>query len=429
MVISALNWLCPILRLGFAAAFLLSATAGFGAQAQSGLLLGLENGCKNGNEPCAVPNRTLWIAPQSGRLQIMEIPDLIVPRKAGFWRVGIRTYCEADWSDDLGGKKTYSLNDRWFAKPVDERPVVGGLVPCPGYAQVTDACGTFYTEISFVNGNYISLNESDDSTCGAHPSGSKSSNVWRLDGSGDNPVAFSTVEGRGGSDEYAQAATHALMVNDLKYREEDPDPGEKVAPLGLGNNSEDQDIRRKFPNWASMSEAERGAAMQEIFDPCFPNHNDTGWFIDRKNGRWTALGTIDTGRDCNGTVTFDLPFNTPFAGPASTPISLDEIRKQVPDAYDAVWSPKKEMVVVLTGQFKRNSITGESATVGTAIEVFLPHGQDLDRPVVTLRTDRATGPVMAEWATGSNVTRWTAQLTKIKAQGLVKPLLSVSQQR
>ena len=37
-----------------------------------------------------------------------------------------------------------------------------------------------------------------------------------------------------------------------------------------------------------------------------------------------------------------------------------------------------------------------------------------------------TPTVMAESATGSNVARWTTELTKIKAQGVVKPLLAAS---
>jgi hypothetical protein len=38
------------------------------------------------------------------------------------------------------------------------------------------------------------------------------------------------------------------------------------------------------------------------------------------------------------------------------------------------------------------------------------------------------GPVMAESATGSNVAQWTTEPTKIKAQGVVKPLLAASPQ-
>jgi hypothetical protein len=45
----------------------------------------------------------------------------------------------------------------------------------------------------------------------------------------------------------------------------------------------------------------------------------------------------------------------------------------------------------------------------------------------TLPTGTSTGPIMAEWATGGNVARWTAELTKIKAQGVVRPLLTASQ--
>jgi hypothetical protein len=45
----------------------------------------------------------------------------------------------------------------------------------------------------------------------------------------------------------------------------------------------------------------------------------------------------------------------------------------------------------------------------------------------TLPTGKSTGPIMAEWATGANVERWSTELSKIKAQGVVRPLLSAPQ--
>ena len=100
-------------------------------------------------------------------MQIMAIPDLIVPRKAGFWRVGARTYCDPGGSEDLEGNKTPLPNDIWFARPVGERPTVDGLIPCP--EKIPDTCERDDVELTFVNGEYISLGKTEESNCGALP--------------------------------------------------------------------------------------------------------------------------------------------------------------------------------------------------------------------------------------------------------------------
>jgi hypothetical protein len=72
------------LKAALAAVVFLSATCGSAAWAQSGLLLGLGRPCLEGL--CETVYRTLWIAPHGGRVQIVELPDLIVPRRAsGGW--------------------------------------------------------------------------------------------------------------------------------------------------------------------------------------------------------------------------------------------------------------------------------------------------------------------------------------------------------
>jgi hypothetical protein len=86
--------------------------------------------------------------------------------------------------------------------------------------------------------------------------------------------------------------------------------------------------------------------------------------------------------------------------------------------------PNQEMVVVLAGLSKPGP--GFTFPAQTSLEVFSPRGQDLGKPVMTLSLMDFEGPVMAESATGSEVARWTTELMKIKAQGVVKPLPAAS---
>src|SRR5580658_5282786 len=91
------------LKAALAAVVFLSVICGSAAWAQSGLLLGLGRPCLKGR--CETVYRTLWIAPHGGTVQIVELPDLIVPRRMGFWRVGVRTYCDPNRLKDLEGNK------------------------------------------------------------------------------------------------------------------------------------------------------------------------------------------------------------------------------------------------------------------------------------------------------------------------------------
>jgi len=433
-----LSW--HLIRLASAAACFLLAAHGTTAETQSGLLLGLHReSAEDGSE---IPHRTLWIAPQAGTLQIMELPDLIVPRKTGFWRVGTRFYCDPD---DVKNEphRAPSSDGALFAAPVDQRPIVDGVVPCPAHVQYLDTqgvCGDNVPygatgiDVSFVNDEYISLDSWWRTDCGGHPDGGGKWSVERLGDPARVPIAYGDIEGKGASDEYERRAASALIDND-------PDLSED------GHTDGDKWIREKLPNWSSMSEVEKAAAMQTLDDGCFPGHDDKEWHIVRNHGRWSAYGGFDTHRLCGVAVDFELPFHTRFAAPAAVPISLDAIKnritikdvsdlKTIKGVTDMFWSPSHELLVVLI-DIEKSCISNPShfclpreldskLTDLTLLQVYSPHGQDLGKPVISMQLKEFETPVMDEWATGSNVARWTAELKKIKAQGVVKPLLSSS---
>jgi hypothetical protein len=386
---------------------------------QSALLLGL-NRVSAGDEEIPYPtNRTLWIAPQNGKMQILELPDLIVPRKTGFWRVGVRSYCHPK------GTKYGADYDIWsdvalFALPVSERPIVYGLVQCREPVQTSDAaqqsCEDVENDVEdgidvqFVNRDYLSLRKwARNGPCAPHPDGSDLWSVQRLGDPFRVPIAYGDIEGNLASNDYEWKAADALLENASGIF----DDGQKM-PLGEGNTEEDMEIRENFPKWSKMPDVYKVTVMQTLNDGCFPKHDDRDWYIARNRGQWVAHGRFDTHRLCGTEVDFELPLHASFAAPATAPISLDAIGKQVPGAYDAFWSPGREMVVVLIDPDH------------TSLEVFLPRGQVLGKPVISMQLKEFEGAAMAEWATGSNVTRWTAELGKIKAQGVVTPLLSSS---
>jgi len=375
----------------------------------------MAGGCDNSDEPCAVPNHTLWIAPHHGTVQIMEIPDLIVPRQDGFWRVGVRTYCDAVESDDDDSHDGPVFDDTWFAGRVSERPVAQdlengaaeGLTTCPKDVKVDDSCGAESLAVAFVNGEYISFTGQGEQDCGgAHPGAGATGVVGRYDDYYLSPITYSAMEGRGASDTFQDAGALAQIENRVGYPEE---------------SGTLKQLREKYPTWDRMTVREKLAALEATVDDfCGGEMNEQYWYFEREQGKWAAHSTVGLPHVCGDFLPFDLPFHPPFATSFTGPISLDNIRRLVPDAYDAIWSPKREMVAVLVGL---NKPSGAKGPLHTSLQVFLPHGQDLGKPISTLATGTSIGPVMAEWATGPSVARWSAELTKIKAQGVVQPRL------
>jgi hypothetical protein len=438
-----------LIRPASAATCFFLAACGTASEAQSGLLLGLHRGC--GEEGCETEYRTLWIAPQAGTLQIMDLPDLIVPRKTGFWRVGTRFYCDPDEMKN-DPHKAPSPDGAFFASPVNQRPIVYGVVQCPAHVQYLDTQGTCGDNVpdgarginvSFVNDEYISLDSWERTDCGGHPDGSDQWRVQRLGDPASVPIAYGDNEGILASNDYEWKAADALLEN----AHSNFDDGQS-APFGEGNTEEDMEIRENFPKWSHMAKVDKVTVMQTLDDGCFPKHDDKEWYIARNHGRWVAQGSFDTHRLCGGDVDFELPLHSSFAVPAAGPVSLEAIKnritikevrdlKMIKGVKDLFWSPNHELLVVLINTDKACisnpyeiclpwDLDPEDLDQTSLLQVYLPHGQDLGKPIISMQLKEFEGPVMAEWATDSNVARWTAELSKIKAQGVVKPLLSSS---
>jgi len=436
---------------------------GFGtvAEAQSGLLLGLSRPCDE--KSCEPPARSLWIAPQAGTLQIMELPDLIVPRKTGFWRVGTRFYCDPKELKNDPHREP-SPDGVLFAAPVNQRPIVYGVAQCPVHVQYLDTesatgdkvpYGASGIDVRFVNDEYISLDYWGRTDCCVHPDASTESRVERLGDPARNPIPYGDFEDKRASDEYELFSVLGLGAsNDYEWRAADAllenasrtsDNGSKV-PLGEGDTEEDKEIRENFPNWSGMPEVYKVIVMQTLNDGCFPKHDDREWHITRNHGQWSAYGSFDTHRLCGAGVNFRLPFHAKFTAPQEAPVTLgaiqdrieinDAIIKTIKGVIDVFWSPNHEFLAVLIDMEKdcvSNLVNicqpwNQEAEFAdkTLLQVYFPLGQDLGKPVISMQLKEFEMPVMDEWATGSNVARWTAELKKIKAQGVVKPLLSSS---
>ena len=321
------------------------------ATAQSGLLLGVNT---------TSGYRTLWIAPVAGKPRVVGSgADLIVPGKTGFWRVCVssRHVLETDM---------LVSTDTIVAEPATGRRGV-----CATTDSVTDAeqnarrCeSNTRLVIQFVSGDLLSVEESGDSDCGAHPSSGVRHVLTTLRNDTTSLEKLLTSEQR------ADLRRQSLVAAKKEFE-------------GFGQFNVRDDDARNVNRLADLHD----------------------WAVERGVARWQANGTIS----CTPYVgcgamsqrfsipAFRLP-KTVVGHDALTP-PFSAIRKRYPGARDAVSSPTGDIAVVVTDD---------------EILVFAPTRGELGEPVDRLKVSGTV--VMAQWAIGRYVSTWTEQLRSLLLQ-------------
>jgi hypothetical protein len=318
------------------------------------LLLGLHVTTDNSGERY----RTFWIAPENGKVRVLSGPDLIVPGQTGFWRT-----CLAEKSEVDDGE--YSESDVIVTEPATPSRAHCILAADSAEAgeQARRCTSSTRTRILFVGPHAISTENSWEGDCGAHPSSA-------------TDVELKSLTGR-----------------------------DSIAWLGLT----DADTKRKLLG------ATGDAARAEFadFGTVDSDRPDTGddirarlsvrerWAVQRGAGYWHAIGQADCSPSVACGVEYTFPvrkFRVPvrLVGHDELFPSLESIRKAFPAVTDAVSSPRRDLVVALTGD---------------SLLVFVVHDAMLGAPVAQLPVSGEI--VMAQWATGRFVPVWTSKLREL----------------
>ncbi|WP_027632246.1 hypothetical protein [Clostridium hydrogeniformans] len=122
---------------------------------------------------------------------------------------------------------------------------------------------------------------------------------------------------------------------------------------------------------------------------------DESYFaLDRRNGRWRLKGGIDSNV---GWRTFDINMLPPKVMVAYDDLYIpwSYIKSRFPDAVDAYTSPNNRMIIILT----KDNLYGFNV-VNNEIE---------GEPEISLKLNPNETVVMAEWASGTYVSRWEAK--------------------
>jgi hypothetical protein len=344
---------------------------------RSGALIGVEinraEEAQEFSEIKAPKYQTLWIAADAnGKLAVLAtIPELVVPRRDGFWRVGVTQVCEFSPSDGGGGNE--KIRQVVWSAPVNQAGSVEQGRKClpdapPNESEASSAspsentheitqCGFTLSDVEFVSPELISVRNYHSQSESCEPRGGRyetTFHVRRFDA--DKPVGFSQLLGAQTAQAYA-----------------------RVVPRRAKNDT--------------------GEDCGEPF-----SHADEDWRIGRNAGRWApylhqSLGYFGCSVDA------PIRVRLPSALSGETFVLSDwkafyAINKELEDGYA---SPTGDLAIAITKTETRVYELQQSA------------------PGKLLLTLPAHPVVAVQWATGTHVQNWTAQLQKIASQQLPEP--------
>lgn len=324
----------------------------------SGLLLGLHVETAIGSSSY----ETYWIAREGGVIRIASAgPDVLVPRKPGFWRVCIvsgHAMSEdelAEWDSVLAAPATPSRGRCAVTRQ-----------PASDEERGTARChSTLDAEILFVGADALSARRHEETDCGAHPSGGADVGLYSL-GDLDKPIDF---------------------VKSLE-------PGRRAGLLAASIKA----ARAAFADFGTVDTAD--IAPDSIEGARLNVMNQ--WSIERGAGQWQIVGQVSCwpyvacGDDQRSFSVAGFGAPRALTGHDELSPSLEIIKARFPAVIDAVSSPRRDLVVALTND---------------SLLVFAPRDGELGAPALTLPASGRI--VMAQWAIGKFVALWTQELTPL----------------
>jgi len=346
-----------------AAGALTSAQAPARPRLSTGVLIGLHDpgsdpdpADKNAQPPNAGRLRTVWIRLFDSQTppKSTELPNLLVPRRSGFWRMGLVGACEerkevAGDGAVLGTATTVA--DYLWAVPVGRQPEVrltdpelrlGRCVTRNLYCE-----NNWRTSVYWVWPEYASLEMGTRVECGVHPDWTPGYTIRSLNDLA-KPLTVGSVLGG--------VAENTFRKTFEGVDKHDEDCGDKAA-----------------------------------FQP-------DSWYMERDDGGWKVIGWSDTHRLCGYGVDYSVDVD-PFAvtGHRDDEARWRSLKRRLPQLVDAHFSPG-----------------GQWTLAATTTELIVFEGTATDRPAIRMAKPSDEHVIMVEWATGNSVARWDAEVLHLR---------------
>lgn len=351
-------------------ALLVSALSASGAFAQSGVLVGVATD---------VGYETSWIVRDASPPVRATIPDLLVPRADGWWRVGTVPICPTS------GPEGQSMDVLWRAR-ADSIPVVSeichelprGELPLPIYADdsvTRDSlareiirCSWSRIRVRFVSPEYLAVGETSGMTEECEPRGGRWYQTYYVSRfNGDSLLSLEQFAGPR-VDSLARAALRTAV--------------------------------------RELASDEVCTNVVEGFDPNELVEIGSQWYPTRAGGRWVPVvfNQIATG-DCQLYPVVETGLAATLTGHDALRPAWNVLASTVREARDAFASPRGDLVLVRTAD---------------SLFVHRGDGSRLGRRIAAVPF-REKEIVMIQWATGAHVARWNEEIATMVRRGWPGP--------
>ncbi|MFI5093291.1 MAG: hypothetical protein WCE50_18435 [Candidatus Acidiferrum sp.] len=327
--------------------------------------------------------KTVWVVFSPTEAQIVAtVPDVIVPRSTGFWRIGTANVC--DYQRDTWGTTQEVL----WQTPIEKAPLIDQGAPCKNEetvngentdtdapAQSSDsglnACSHEAVKLLFVSPSYLSEEfNSNQADC----------------------------DGRGG---------HDVTRNEVRTFDTD-------VPLSLDEFFSAQAAK------AYRVAARKGfAEVTKDFNCPEPNpqsYDLKSWAITHDRGVWSPAASLDEWQgECAFSRTMDLTLPKDVTGEASKAALWPAFAAAIPHLSDFYLSPLGDYAVLIINPKNADyHIYAYSVQAGVL-------GKRLSE--ITWDPYNSYIFIMAQWSSGKYVQKWTGTIQNIKDHPLPAPIL------
>ena len=336
------------------------------ANAQAAVLIGLHVNDSDGEGEHPPSYRTLLITFRDGKAQLAaDLPDLIIPRRDGFWRAGTL---------HIGPPGKHRIQEFVYAVPVRSVPhAIGEYHPKnPDW----DCVETDQATIEFANPDLLSVSYFDEPACSLE-------------------VEF-------------QHGTYKL--DDLEHELE------ITAVLGA-------------TAWDAEKKADAfSKADQQISPDCIgvSKPDPWNWGIERSSrlGRsgaepWILVSDFNTPHVCRDgqTYEFDFPIPESLTGPIYRADTLSSLLKSKVAKDNHILSG--EALVTPAGDFLL------AFGYGPPVKIFSVKPQGIQpEPALFAFTNMESNVVMVQWAKGKRVGEWETELQSLQKTHLPEPIVA-----
>jgi hypothetical protein len=326
--------------------------------------------------------KTVWVVFSPAEAQIVAtVPDAIVPRSTGFWRIGTAQVC--DYQRDSWGTTQEVL----WQTPIEKAPLIDQGAPCKNEetangentdkdapAQSSDAglnaCTHNAVKLLFVSPFYISEEfNSGQAEC----------------------------DGRGG---------HDVTSNEVRTFDTD-------LHLSL-----DEFFGAQAAKSYRVAAAKGFAEVTKEFNCPEPNpqkYDLKSWAITHHRGVWSPAASVDEWQgECAFSHTMDLTLPKNVTGEVSRAALWPAMAAAVPHLSDFYLSPLGDYAIVITNPKNADyHIYAYSVQAGVL-------GKRLSE--ITWDPYNSYSFVMAQWSSGKYVQQWTDAIQNIKDHPLPAPI-------